>query len=119
MEDVSQKIAQFFEFLSAQNLGQMANFLREDARFFFPKTQPLIGKERILKFFRILFRQYPELTFTVEHTIAQQDKAAVQWRNRGINRKNEPYENEGVTLFFFEDGLVSLMSDFFKDTGKF
>jgi len=119
MEDLSSKAAQFFESLSAQNPGQMANFLKEDARFFFPKTQPLIGKERILKFFKILFRQYPELSFTVEQIIAQQDKVAVHWRNRGINRKNEPYENEGVTLFFFEDGLVSLMSDFFKDTGKF
>ena len=119
MRDLSSKVTQFFEFLSTQSLGQMANFLKEDARLFFPKTQPLIGKERILKFFQILFRQYPELTFTVEHTIAQQDKVAAHWRNRGINRKNEPYENEGVTLFFLEDGLVSLMSDFFKDTGKF
>ncbi len=119
MRDLGGTVTQFFEFLSTRNLGQMANFLREDARLFFPKTQPLIGKERILKFFQILFRQYPELIFTVEHTIAQQGKVAAHWKNRGINRKNEPYENEGVTLFFFEDGLVSLMSDFFKDTGKF
>ncbi len=119
MRDLSRKVTQFFEYLSTQSLGQMANFLKEDARLFFPKTQPLIGKERILKFFQILFRRYPELTFTVEHTIAQQDKVAAHWTNRGINKKNEPYENEGVTLFFFEEGLVSLMSDFFKDTGKF
>ncbi len=119
MQDHSGKAIQFFEFFSTQSLGEMANFLKEDARLLFPKTQPLIGKERILKFFRILFRQYPELTFTVEHTIAEQDKVAAHWKNRGINRKNEPYENEGVTLFFFEEGLVSLMSDFFKDTGKF
>jgi len=87
MRDLSSKVTQFFEFLSTQSLGQMANFLKEDARLFFPKTQPLIGKERILKFFQILFRQYPELTFTVKHTIAQQDKVAAHWRNKGINRK--------------------------------
>jgi ketosteroid isomerase-like protein len=119
MTDLGSTVTRFFEFFSTHNLEQMANFLREDARLFFPKTQPLVGKERILKFFQILFRQYPELTFTIEHTIAQQEKVAVHWRNRGTTRKNEPYENEGVTLFFFEDGLVSLMSDFFKDTGKF
>ena len=119
MEDLGGKATQFFEFFSARDLAQMASFLKEDARLFFPKTQPLIGKERILKFFQILFRQYPELTFTVEHVITQQDKVAAHWKNRGINRKNEPYENEGMTLFLFEDGLVSLMSDFFKDTGKF
>ena len=119
MADLSGKVIQFFEFFSTQSLSQMADFLREDASLFFPKTQPLIGKAKIMKFFQILFRQYPELTFTVEHTIAQQDNVAAHWKNRGINRKNEPYENEGVTLFFFKDGLVSFMSDFFKDTGKF
>ncbi len=119
MQDASAKVIRFFEFFSSQSLNQMADFLREDSRLFVPKAQPLIGKEKILKFFQILFRQYPELTFTVEHTIAQKDKVAAHWKNRGINRKKEPYENEGVTLFFFEDGLVSLMSDFFKDTGKF
>lgn len=119
MEDLNSKVAQFFEFFSTRDLGQMESFLKEDARLLFPKTQPLIGKERILKFFQLLFRRYPELTFTVEHTIAEHDKVAAHWTNRGISSKNEPYENEGVTLFFFEDGLVSLMSDFFKDTGKF
>jgi ketosteroid isomerase-like protein len=97
----------------------MADLLAEDARLFFPKTQPLVGREKVLKFFQILFRQYPELAFTVELTIAQQGKVAAHWRNKEVTRKNEPYENEGVTLFFFEDGLVTLMSDFFKDTGKF
>ncbi len=110
---------EFFEFLSSQNIGQMANFLKEDASLFFPKTQPLIGKETILRFFRILFRQFPELTFTVRNIIAQDDKVAAHWTNSGMNRKHGPYENEGVTLFFFEGGLVSLMSDFFKDTEKF
>ncbi|MHC1741553.1 MAG: nuclear transport factor 2 family protein [Syntrophobacteraceae bacterium] len=119
MEDFSSKVTRFFEHFSAQSLGRMADFLKEDARLFFPKTQPLIGKERILKFFQILFRQYPELTFTIEHTIAQQDKVAVHWKNKGVTRKNVPYENEGVTLFFFEDEQISFMSDFFKDTGKF
>jgi ketosteroid isomerase-like protein len=119
MEELSSKVTQFFEFFSNKNLGEMARFLADDARLFFPKTQPLIGKERVLKFFQVLFRQYPELAFGVEHTIVQGNKVAVHWKNKGMNRKHEPYENEGVTLFFFEDGLVVLMSDFFKDTGKF
>ncbi|MDR3553921.1 MAG: nuclear transport factor 2 family protein [Syntrophobacteraceae bacterium] len=119
MADLNGTVFEFFELLSAKDLGGMATFLKEDARLFFPKTQPLIGRERIVKFFRILFRQYPRLIFTVEHSIAQDGKVAAHWRNRGIDRLNEPYENEGVTLFFFEDGLVTLMSDFFKDTEKF
>ncbi len=119
MADLSNRVDRFFELLSTQRLEQMGDFLTEEARLFFPKTQPLIGKEKILKFFQVLFRQYPQLTFVVEHTIAQENKVAAHWRNKGITRKNEPYENEGVTLFFFEGERVSWMSDFFKDTGKF
>lgn len=119
MSDLSSQVTRFFELFSTQSLNQMGDLLKEDARLFFPKTQPLMGKEKILKFFQILFRQYPQLTFTICHTIVQEDKVAVHWKNKGITRKNESYENEGVTLFFFEDGMVTQMSDFFKDTGKF
>lgn len=119
MEDLSVKVMLFFEFVSNKKLEQMGDFLKTDARLYFPKTQPLVGKERILKFFQVLFRQYPELTFTVQDTIVQQHKVAVHWTNRGITRKGEPYENEGVTLFVFEDGQVAFMSDFFKNTDKF
>ncbi len=119
MRELNGKVVEFFEFLSARSLERMAEYLRGDARLLFPKTQPLDGKERILKFFKILFRQFPELVFSVEETICEGNRVAAHWRNRGRDRKNEPYENEGVTLFFFEEGRVALMSDFFKDTGKF
>jgi ketosteroid isomerase-like protein len=119
MEDLSSKVIRFFELFSSQRLDEMVDFLKEDACLLFPKTQPLAGKEKILKFFQVLFRRYPQLTFTVEHIIAQENEVAVHWRNEGVTRKKENYENEGVTLFFFEEGKVTLMSDFFKDTGKF
>lgn len=119
MEDLGAKVVLFFEFVSSKNLEKMEEFLSPDAGLLFPKTQPLLGREKILKFFQVLFRRYPELKFTVEDTIVQDNRAAVHWKNRGVTRKNEPYENEGMTLFVFKDGLVSHMSDFFKDTEKF
>jgi ketosteroid isomerase-like protein len=68
---------------------------------------------------QILFRQYPDLVFTVHRTIVQGNRGAVHWSNRGKNRRGEPYENEGVTLMEFEEGKISYISDFFEDTGKF
>jgi ketosteroid isomerase-like protein len=109
----------FFACVNSRDLSQLADLLTENARLFFPKTQPIQGKERILKFLRILFRQYPELTFQIERIIIQENQAAVHWQNRGIFRKEEPYENEGVTWFEFVDGQIDFISDFFKDTGKF
>ena len=86
---------------------------------YFPKTQPLLGKQRISRFFKVLFRQYPELSFEVLRTIAQGSKAAVHWKNRGISRRQEPYENEGVTILEMEGNKIRFITDFFKDTEKF
>lgn len=109
----------FFAAVNTRNSDEMGNFLRPDAEFLFPKTEPLVGKDRILRFFKILFRQYPELVFDVKSVIIQDQRAAVHWTNRGTSRGKELYENEGVTLLEWEGDGIRFMSDFFKDTEKF
>jgi ketosteroid isomerase-like protein len=114
-----QMMAVFFESLNRRDLVQMGNLLGDQAEFYFPKTRPLLGKERILKFFAILFRQYPELSFQVRRVIMQGNHAAIHWTNTGHTRKKEPYENEGVTLLELAEGKIRYMSDFFKNTERF
>jgi ketosteroid isomerase-like protein len=110
----------FFNALNRRDLDQMGTLLTEDAEFHFPKTQPLMGRERILRFFKILFHRYPELLFQVERRIVEGQRAAVHWTNRGVSRKGDPYDNEGVTLFEGGDkSRIIFISDFFKDTEKF
>ena len=111
-------ILKFFEVLNERDLDKADNLLDSRTEFFFPKTQPIIGKDRILKFLKIFFRQYPELVFTVLRVIHHGDQAAVHWTNRGINRRKEPYENEGVTIMEIKEGKISFISDFFKNTEK-
>jgi ketosteroid isomerase-like protein len=111
--------AEFFACFNNRDLERLRALLDKNAALYFPKTQPLLGADRILKFLHVLFRQYPELCFTVHRTVVQGNRAAVHWTNRGNNRKGEPYENEGMTLLEFEEGRISFISDFFKDTGKF
>ena len=111
-------ILKFFEVLNERDLEEADNLLDSQTEFFFPKTEPMIGKDRILKFLNIFFRQYPELIFTVVRVIHQGDQAAVHWTNRGIIRRKEPYENEGVTILEMENGKIVFISDFFKDTEK-
>ena len=113
-----QAILQFFEVFNSRDMEKMADLLHPEAEFYFPKTQPLIGKDRILKFLKLLFRQYPELSFTVVRVICQEHRAAVHWTNSGMNRRKEPYANEGATILEFKDGKISWISDFFKDTER-
>ena len=112
-------ISSFFEAMNTRDIEVMNAVLLPEARFDFPKTQPLLGKDRILKFFGILFRQYPTLTFEVQLVIVQEHRAAVHWTNKGENRRKEPYDNEGVTILEFEAGKIRYISDFFKNTEKF
>ena len=112
-------IRYFFSAVNKRDFHEMEGLLRPDAALYFPKTEPLLGKDRILRFFKILFRQYPELVFDVKDIITQGDRAAVHWTNRGTSRKKEPYENEGVTLLEWKEDGILFMSDFFKDTEKF
>ena len=114
-----QILTKFFDSMNRRNLEEMGHLLTEKTIFYFPKTQPLLGKERILKFFKILFRQYPELTFDIQRIIVQENQAAIHWTNKGHNRKSQHYENEGVTLLEMGEAKIQFMSDFFKDTEKF
>jgi ketosteroid isomerase-like protein len=117
--DVEKISSEFFTFFNNRDLDRLRVLLAENAQFQFPKTQPLLSPDRILKFLHVLYRQYPELAFTVHRTIVQENRAAVHWTNRGKNRRGEPYENEGMTLLEFAEGKIAFISDFFKDTGKF
>ena len=108
----------FFQILNERDLDAADILLDPGAEFYFPKTNPIIGKERILKFLRVFFRSFTELTFTVRRVIHEGDLAAVHWTDRGVNRKNEPYENEGVTILELKEGKIVMISDFFKNTEK-
>lgn len=108
----------FFQVLNDRDLETADTLLDPRAELFFPKTKPIIGKERIVKFLKILFRTFPELTFTILNVIADGDLAAVHWTDRGVDRKNEPYDNEGVTILKLREGKIVYVSDFFKNTEK-
>jgi ketosteroid isomerase-like protein len=109
----------FFDLLNQRDMTAFENLLTENVEFHFPKTKPLLGKEMVIRFFNILFKRFPRLEFKVEGSVVQGPKAVVHWKNRGVRKDQEPYENEGATWLEMEDGKVAFISDFFKDTGKF
>jgi len=114
-----QCVDQFFHFVNTRNLGRLEELLSDTAEFYFPKTRPLLGKKHIIRFFKILFRQYPELKFQVLRKVVQGDISAIHWVNHGSNKKGDPYSNEGVTLLEMEENRIRWISDFFKNTDKF
>jgi ketosteroid isomerase-like protein len=112
-------IRQFFSAFNAGDIETMRSMMTEKTVLYFPKTEPLAGAERICKFLMILLKRIPKLNFSIHRVIIQDHRAAVHWTNEGVSRKNDPYENEGMTLFEEENGKFVFISDFFKDTEKF
>jgi ketosteroid isomerase-like protein len=113
------RINSFFQAMSAQDTKALEDGLAEEAVFRFPKTEDLVGRDKILKFFRLLFRRYPRLNFEVRTILRDGDRAAAHWTNQGRGRKGEDYANEGVTWMEWRDGKLAFISDFFKNTEAF
>ncbi|MBN2012833.1 nuclear transport factor 2 family protein [candidate division KSB1 bacterium] len=105
---------QLFSCMNSRSLDKLADIVNDDTEFHFPGTAPLHGLTRIQKFLRILFRQYPTLTFTVLDIIHQTGVFVVVWTNTGVHKSGQSYENSGVTVAYVENGIIRFMSDYFK-----
>jgi len=108
-----------FEIINARDFNEMPMVLSEDATLDFPKTPLISGRRRIVTFFKALFRRFPELHFDVLRVISQGKWTAVHWRNKGVDRDQRPYDNEGVTLIRMDGETITAITDFFKSTEKF
>jgi ketosteroid isomerase-like protein len=108
-----------FDAMNGRELGHLLHCLADNAVFHFPGTKPIEGPDRIERFIKILFHRYPELNFTVGRTIVDETLAAVEWANRGVDRKGELYANAGVTIIELVEGRIAYLSDTFKDTAIF
>ena len=105
-----------FTSLNSRDLSELEYYLAESASLDFPGAGCLKGKKRVLAFFKVLFRRYPQLEFTVEEVISEGGRACVLWNNKGQNSKGNPYNNHGITFVKLEQGKIIFISDFFKDT---
>ena len=105
-----------FSSLNNRELSLLTNYLDENAAFDFPGTKLIKGRKKILTFFKILFRKYPRLTFTIEKTIEDGEQVCVQWTNEGVTSQGNPYNNRGITFVHISEGKIHFISDYFKNT---
>ena len=105
-----------FSAFNNRELTQLNDYLDEHATFDFPGTKLIKGRKKILTFFKILFRKYPRLTFTVQESILDGEKVCILWTNEGITSNNTPYANRGATYVHISGGKIHFISDYFKNT---
>jgi len=105
-----------FKAMNVRDFDWFESHVTEHIAFDFPGARRAEGKRRTLLLLKSILRKYPELEFTVEEVIASDDRACVAWYNKGKSLSGEDYHNRGMTLVHFQDGKISLLSDYFKDT---
>jgi len=105
-----------FNAMNSRDPAILGNHLAVDAVFDFPGAGEMHGIRRILVFFKVLFKKYPRLVFTVEDIIIDGERACVIWRNKGENSSGQAYANRGVTVITCRDDKICFLSDYFKDT---
>jgi ketosteroid isomerase-like protein len=105
-----------FTALNNRDLSLLDKYLDEHATFDFPGTTLIRGRKKIIIFFKILFRKYSRLTFTVKETIVEGEGVCVLWTNQGSTSNGHAYSNRGVTFVHITDGKILFLSDYFKDT---
>jgi ketosteroid isomerase-like protein len=107
---------QIFIAMNSRDVSALAPYMAEDATFDFPGAGCITGKKRILLFFKVLFRKYPRLIFSVTDIIVEGERACAVWSNEGETAHGAPYQNRGMTLVHIVDGQIAYISDYFKDT---
>jgi len=105
-----------FSSLNNRELSELSQHLSENAVFDFPGAGCIEGHKHILTFFKVLFRKYSRLNFTVEHVISEGKLVCATWSNEGEDKNGNPYNNRGITLVEVSDGKIVSISDYFKDT---
>ena len=106
----------FIGTMNTRDFSQLEARLADDAVFDFPGPGEIRGRKRIIIFLKALLRKYPELAFTIEDTIAEEDRSCICWTNTGTNSRGEPYSNRGVTVVRTAGEKIVSISDYFKDT---
>ncbi len=105
-----------FDCFNVRDFAQVQPFVAPDIVFNFPGVGDILGDRKSLFFMKMLLRKYPVLEFDISEIIVEGEKAVTVWTNKGKNIKGEEYSNSGMTLFNFNGGMISFISDYFKNT---
>lgn len=110
--------ADFFDALSADDIGRAAQVLADDVLFLFPGIRPVHGKALTTRMLRVIRRRFLDIRWTRTMSIqAEPDWLISTWSVTGTFVGGGVYRNEVVSIVRLDqDGKVAYLSDYFKST---
>lgn len=105
-----------FRAMNTRDFDLFERHIADEVAFDFPGVGRVEGRRRTISLVKSILRKYPKLHFKVTEIITQGVRACAVWTNQGESVDGSAYSNSGMTLIHFEEGRISLISDYFKDT---
>ena len=113
--DLREVIAAQLAKLNNQDIDGFLEFCDPDVVFTFPGNSLFggvhRGRDQLARFFGMLFQVVGDLRFEHRHIMVLGDRAAIEWQDQGTTFRGEPFDNAGVTVMLFRDGLLVEMRD--------
>jgi ketosteroid isomerase-like protein len=105
----------FFEAMGASKGDEMAPYLTEDVRWWFPPSaaeagavsRVVDGRKPVLAVLGHADHFFKELAYAIEHVLEDGDMVAVHARARGRTMADRIYENEYHFLLHTRDGRIA------------
>lgn len=105
-----------FNAMNSGDFSEIQSYFSPDIEFDFPGVKRVKGNRKVVIFLNALLRKYRKLVFTLDDFVIDKDKICAIWSNVGVKTDSIPYSNSGITLLHFENGKITFLSDYFKDT---
>lgn len=119
-KDIKTLCVGFMTDLDTMDITRLSAWFHEKSYVWIPPGKPVEGHTRIMAQFRAIFRRYNNLNWKVNEVFQLDDNRGICISSSWGEIKGQPYKNELVTDFTFnEEGLILRLSDYFKDTACF
>ena len=106
----------FVEFINTAN-GQLANeLISRDAKFYVPgQLEPMIGPEGYLTIIGMMRSGFPDIQWTLEEMVAENDKVAARFIMKGTHQgafsgvppTGKPIKVQAMNLYRFSNGKIT------------
>jgi limonene-1,2-epoxide hydrolase len=118
---MKERILAFMEAMQSNDAARISDWFSDDAKLWIPPAQPVEGISRVRALFRAMFTRYEFIEWTIIDILPVSDNRCIHiCQSRGKIKGSEEYYNRVITdITFNDEGKISSLSDYFKDTAIF
>lgn len=118
---MKERILAFMDAMQSNDAALISDWFSDDAVLWIPPAQPVCGISRVRALFRAMFNRYDFLKWTIIDILPVSDNRCIHiCESYGKIKGCDEYRNRVITdITFNNEGKISSLSDYFKDTSVF